>query len=115
MTRMPSKPRLMRPLFSVRHSPRLTNRNGVLTRIAPPSTAIGTPHQPSSTLADSLACSILAVRLKGLEAPVQRFGRQDHHDRDALQHEPGGLGQVEPALQQAAAGGDAAHQNGYRD
>ena len=36
----------MRPLFSVMHSPRLTNRNGVLTRNAPPSTAIGTTHQP---------------------------------------------------------------------
>ena len=38
----------MRPLRSVRHSPRLTNRNGVLTRIAPPNTAINTPHQPSA-------------------------------------------------------------------
>ena len=36
----------MRPLRSVMHSPRLTNRNGVLTRSAPPSTAIGTTHQP---------------------------------------------------------------------
>src|SRR4029450_12226996 len=47
MTRMPPRPRLMRPLRSVMHSPRLTNRNGVLTRMAPPSTATGTPHQPS--------------------------------------------------------------------
>src|SRR5260221_14699853 len=48
VTRIPSSPRLMRPLFSVMHSPRLTKRNGVLTRSIPPSTPIGTPHQPRS-------------------------------------------------------------------
>ncbi len=53
----------MRPLFSVRHSPRLTNRNGVLTRIAPPSTAIGTPHQPSSTLVRS-SCDLPTAKLR---------------------------------------------------
>ena len=31
----------MRPLRSVTHSPRLTNKNGVETRTAPPSTASG--------------------------------------------------------------------------
>src|SRR5579863_1072585 len=36
----------MRPLRSVRHSPRLTKRNGVLTRTAPASTASGTPQYP---------------------------------------------------------------------
>ncbi len=41
----------MRPLFSVMHSPRLTNRNGVLRRIAPASTASGTPHQPIPVIA----------------------------------------------------------------
>src|ERR1700724_1227645 len=46
MTSVPSRPRFMRPLRSVMHSPRLTNRNGVLTRTAPPSTASGTPHNP---------------------------------------------------------------------
>ena len=38
----------MRPLRSVMHSPRLTNRNGVETRTAPPSTASGTVHKPMS-------------------------------------------------------------------
>src|ERR1700687_301494 len=41
----------MRPLRSVMHSPRLTNRNGVLTRTAPASTASGTPHQPIAVAA----------------------------------------------------------------
>jgi hypothetical protein len=35
-TSTPSSPRLMRPDFSVRHSPRLTNRKGAPTRKAPP-------------------------------------------------------------------------------
>ncbi len=39
-TSMPSWPRLMRPAFSVRHSPRLTNRKGVETRMAPASMAM---------------------------------------------------------------------------
>ena len=38
----------MRPLRSVMHSPRLTNINGVETRMAPPSTASGTVHNPIS-------------------------------------------------------------------
>ena len=36
----------MRPARSVMHSPRLTNRNGVETRMAPPSTASGTVQSP---------------------------------------------------------------------
>ena len=36
----------MRPLFSVMHSPRLTKRNGVETRMAPPRMASGTPQRP---------------------------------------------------------------------
>ena len=36
MIKLPSNPKLMRPLFSVRHSPKLTKRNGVPTRTAPP-------------------------------------------------------------------------------
>src|SRR5262245_61044528 len=43
---VPSKPRLMRPLFSVSVSPKLTNKYGVLTRIIPPSIASGTPQIP---------------------------------------------------------------------
>src|SRR5262245_65456827 len=43
---VPSKPRLMRPLFSVSVSPKLTNKYGVLTRIIPPNIASGTPQIP---------------------------------------------------------------------
>src|SRR2546426_10957530 len=46
MTSVPSWPRLMRPLFSVSVSPRLTKMNGVLLRIAPAMIASGTPHSP---------------------------------------------------------------------
>ena len=38
-TKTPSNPKFIRPDFSVMHSPRLTNRNGVPTRMAPPNTA----------------------------------------------------------------------------
>ena len=44
MTSVPSWPRFTRPLFSVRHSPRLTKRNGVLMRTAPAATSRGTPQ-----------------------------------------------------------------------
>src|SRR3982074_1274878 len=36
----------MRPERSVMHSPRLTNKNGVETRMAPPNTASGTVQGP---------------------------------------------------------------------
>src|SRR5712671_6356965 len=103
MTRLPSRPRLMRPLRSVMHSPRLTNRNGVLTRNAPPSTAIGTTHQPIEPSA-ILGCSLP----EDAEAPVERLARQHRYEDHALQHQHRGIGQTEPALEQPAAGIDAA-------
>src|SRR4030095_7727502 len=104
LTRMPSSPRLMRPLRSVMHSPRLTNRNGVLTRMAPPSTATGTPHQPSDVTSG-------AHQPERRPPAVQRLARQDQHERHALEHEYGGVGQIETALQHAAAGRDPADQH----
>src|SRR2546428_14185454 len=95
ITRMPSRPRLMRPLLSVMHSPRLTNRNGVLTRTAPPSTAIGTPHQPSSVTSGPLGP-------KDLQPAVHGLAGQDQHEGDALQDQHGRVAQVEAALQHAA-------------
>ena len=47
---------------------------------------------------------------KMLEPAVERFAGQDHDEDDALQHQDRGVGQVQPALEQAAAGGDAAEQ-----
>src|SRR5260221_606860 len=56
-TSTPSSPRLMRPDFSVRHSPRLTNRKGVPTRIAPPTTAKATSPQ-MSMLIYAASCAV---------------------------------------------------------
>src|SRR6516162_9515341 len=107
MTRLPSRPRLMRPLRSVMHSPRLTNRNGVLTRSAPPSTATGTTHQPTS--------AISGPRAENAPAAEQRLARQHRDEDHALQHQHRGVGQAEAALQQAAAGADAAEQDRDRN
>src|SRR5215468_10448335 len=106
MTSVPSRPRLMRPLRSVMHSPRLTNRNGVLTRSAPPSTATGTTHQPIEPSAMSRSSMP-----KDSEAPVERLARQHRDEDHALQDKHRGVGQAEPALQQSAAGTDAAEQD----
>src|ERR671936_1836718 len=107
ITRLPSRPRLMRPLLSVMHSPRLTNRNGVLTRSAPPSTATGTTHQPIEPSAMSRPS-----RPEDAEATVERLARQHRDEDHALQHQHGGIGQAEPPLQEPAAGVDAAEQDG---
>src|SRR6185369_1794147 len=112
MTSMPSSPRLMRPLFSVMHSPRLTNRNGVETRSAPPITPMGTPHRPRSV---AMRCPhrLLSPGAENLEPAVQRLAGQDEQEGHALQHQHRGVRQIEAALQHAPAGIDAAHQYGH--
>src|SRR5262245_43972346 len=102
---MPSRPRLMRPLRSVMHSPRLTKRNGVLTRMAPPSTATGTPQRPRPSTSGG-------PRPEDLEPAVQGLAREDEEEGHALQYEHGRVREVEAALQHPAAGGDAAEQDG---
>src|SRR5262245_51188429 len=109
ITRLPSRPRLMRPLRSVMHSPRLTNRNGVLTRSAPPSTATGTTHQPIEPSAMSRTLP------EDAEAAVECLARQHRDEDHALQHQHRGIGQAEAALQQPAAGIDAAEQDRDRN
>ena len=59
-TSTPSRPRLMRPDFSVRHSPRLTNRNGVPTRTAPPTMANSRVIQASEFIMRSPCCPVRA-------------------------------------------------------
>ena len=103
----------MRPLLSVMHSPRLTNRNGVLTRIAPPSTASGTLHKPMSPWLGHVR-RLLPV-LEDAQAAVKRVARQDHDEDHALQHQDRGIRQAEPPLQQAAARADAAEQDRDRN
>ena len=102
---MPSRPRLIRPLFSVMHSPRLTNRNGVLTPDRP--AEHGQRHAPPPELAHGRRRG--RARTAGMP-PVERLAREDHQEHDALEHEHGGVGQVEPALEHAAARRDAAEQ-----
>src|SRR5882724_13454949 len=101
MISVPSRPRLMRPERSVMHSPRLTNRNGVETRMAPPNTASGTVQSPIVPSAMS------GFSLQEADPPVQRVAGQNEHEDDPLQHQDRCIGQSEPALQQAAAGADA--------
>src|SRR3989441_11631548 len=66
----PSRPRLMLPLFSSSPSLRLTNSNGVLARMAPPSTASGTPHPPSASISRG-------PLLEDAKPPVQGLAGQD--------------------------------------
>src|SRR5882762_7042024 len=105
ITSVPSRPRLMRPDRSVMHSPKDTNRNGVETRMAPPNTASGTVHNPIDPSAMS------GFSFQEADASVQRVAGQHEHEDDALQHQHRCIGQAEPALQQAAAGADAAEQD----
>src|SRR5712675_1033315 len=112
MISVPSSPRLMRPLFSVSVSPRLTNRNGVVTRNAPPITAIGTPHMPM--LAEASAKSRL-LSLEDLVAPVRRFGRQNGQEDDPLEDRDAGVGEVLAALNHAAACLHAPEQQRHRN
>src|SRR6201982_1668538 len=106
---VPSRPRLMRPERSVMHSPRLTNRNGVETRMAPPNTASGTVQSPIPPSAMS------GLPLEKPDPPVQRVAGEHEHEDDALQDQDRGVGQAEPALQQPAAGADAAEQDRDRN
>src|ERR1700757_4037058 len=99
----------MRPLRSVMHSPRLTNRNGVETRMAPPNTASGTGPSPGE------ASFMSGLSLQEADPPVERIACQHEHEDDALQHQHGRIGQAEPPLQQAAGGADAAEQDRDRN
>src|SRR3954462_1980990 len=98
ITSVPSRPRLMRPERSVMHSPRLTNRNGVETRMAPPSTASGTVQSPIDPSA------ISGFSLQKADTAVERIAGQHEDEDDALQHQHRCIGQSEATLQQATAG-----------
>src|SRR5260370_33852899 len=104
ITRLPSSPRLMRPERSVMHSPRLTNRNGVETRMAPPNTASGTVQSPMVPSAMS------GPALEKTQSSIKRVAGENEDEDNSLQHLNGGGGQAEPPLQQAAAGSDSAQQ-----
>ncbi len=81
----------MRPERSVMHSPRLTNRNGVETRMAPPSTASGTVQSPMSAMS--------GFPFQEANSPIQRVAGEHEDKDDALQHLHRGVGQAESPLQ----------------
>src|ERR1035437_3801257 len=101
-TRRTSRPRLMRPAFSVMHSPKLTNRNGVLTRMAPPSSASRRPPQVMSAIGMLL--------FPAFESVAERFEGEQAHEQRTLQRQGRRIGQIQMPLQQTAAGADAADQ-----
>src|ERR1700682_6316150 len=93
ITSVPSRPRLMRPERSVMHSPRLTNRNGVETRMAPPNTARGTVQSPIVPSAMS------GFPFQEANSSVKRVACQNKDEDISRQHLDGGVRQAEPALQ----------------
>src|ERR1700686_1631943 len=107
ITSVPSRPRLIRPERSVMHSPRLTNRNGVETRMAPPNTASGMVQRPI------VPSAISGPAFQEANSSVQRVAGENGDEDDALQYLHGSVGQAEPSLQQPAAGADAAEQDGH--
>src|SRR5260221_12218606 len=109
ITSVPSSPRLMRPERSVMHSPRLTNRNGVETRMAPPTPASGTVQSPMVPSAMS------GFALQKPNSSVDRIAGEHENEDDSLQNLNRCVGQAEPALQQAAACADSAEQDRNRN
>src|SRR6202022_3579721 len=109
ITNVPSSPRLMRPERSVMHSPRLTNRNGVETRMAPPNTASGTVQSPIVPSAMS------GFPFQEANSSIKRITCQNENENNSPQPLNGGGRQAEPALQQAAAGADSAQKNRNRN
>src|SRR5260370_22662228 len=109
MNSVASSPKLMRPERSVMHSARLTNRNGVETRIAPPNTARGTVQSPI------VPSAISGFALQKANSPVERVARENEDEDNPLQHQNGRITQPEPSLQQPAACADAAEQERDRN
>ena len=101
----------MRPLFSVRHSPRLTNRNGRAD--ADGAGEHRQQHGPQAEI--GLVHARGPLGLEDLEPAVERLADQDDDEDDALQHQDRGVGQAHAALDQPAAGDDAAEEEGHRD
>src|SRR5258708_6293760 len=133
MTRVPSWPRLMRPLFSVRVSPRLTNMNGVLFRIAPATIASGTPRSPRppeavsgvSGMNDSGWNGLLAEEVRDpckrpIDQGLARLAQaarpcvepENHEEERSLKDLDAGAAESNVGLEQITAAGDAAQQNG---
>ena len=119
----------MRPDFSVRHSPRLTNRKGTPTRGSRRRqcrrTRRSTVERHADLVRSIAACAgagppagAAGFRKLAKKAPspaAQGFAGQDQHEGKALQHQHRRIGQAQAALQQAAGGAEAAEQDGHRN
>src|SRR5258708_12600650 len=84
----------MRPERSVMHSPRLTNRNGVETRMAPPNTASGTVQSPIVPSAISGPTSQKA------NSSIKRITCKNEDEDNSLHHKNRGVRQTNPAFHQ---------------
>src|SRR5690348_6221242 len=105
-TSTPSLPRLIRPERSVRRSPRLTNRKGVLTARRRPGSRPGRSRRPRSPPG--------LPRPEPAEAAVEGLAGEDDDEEQALHDGDGRVRQAEATLEQAAAGRDAAEQDRHR-
>src|SRR6266404_104976 len=115
--RTPSSPRLILPLFSVRHSPRLTKRKGVPPRTAPARTPMTTPHQPMDALA-TISIQIegsesRSAFLEKFESAVKRIAKQDDQEHQPLKNQDRGVRQLEFSLQNSAARQNTAKKCGH--
>src|SRR5580693_5361540 len=111
MISTPSSPRLILPLFSVRHSPRLTNRNGVPPRNAPARIPKGTPSQPTPLLTSVINQGLGLPFPKNLPSSVQAFAKENHQKDQPLEDHDGGVRQMMIALQDAATSQQATQQD----
>jgi hypothetical protein len=100
----------MRPDFSVRHSPRLTNMKGVETRMAP------AEHGERERGKVRFVAHVPAFGVEGQARSGRRgLADQEHDEHDALQHQDRRVGHLHAALDQAAGRVDAAEQDGDRN
>src|SRR5580698_1121304 len=114
-SRTPSRPRLILPLFSVRHSPRLTKRKGVPPRNAPAMIARGTPNQPIPVLAPIISQWSCLVFPEDLPSSVQAFAKKNHQKHQPLKNHDRGIRQMMVPLQDAAAGQQPTQQDRNQD
>src|SRR3984957_3599583 len=98
-SRTPSSPRLILPLFSVRHSPRLTKRNGVPPRNAPARIARGTANHPIPALALLIDQCLCIPFLEHLPFAVETFTVENHQEHQSLKNHDGCVRQMMVTLQ----------------
>src|ERR1700693_1469648 len=114
-SRTPSSPRLILPLFSVRHSPRLTKRNGVPPRNAPARIARGTANHPIPALRLLIDQCLCILFSEHLPFAVETFAVENNQEHDSLKYHDGGIRQMMVALQNASTGQQSSKQDRNED